>query len=180
MLARSHLHDHGQQLLHAGLPVAHGPQALKKEGVHLLVQVAQHPRMVGIGRHTAQSEEDEGFEGADVLILRPQPQGLAGGGAVRPGGPGAQGVDPAGQGRYAHPVEADIGHGGKQAFQHNAPLLVAGSLAGQVQGQADQCPGEVILGVGDGSGLAADACPAGAACAPGRLFTLEAKHFICH
>ena len=90
------------------------------------------------------------------------------------------GVDPAGQGRYAHPVEADIGHGGKQAFQHNAPLLVAGSLAGQVQGQADQCPGEVILGVGDGSGLAADACPAGTACAPGRLFTLEAKHFICH
>jgi hypothetical protein len=47
-------------------------EAFAEEAVDRLVAVAQHARVVGVGGHAAQAEQDEGFERAHVLVVLPE------------------------------------------------------------------------------------------------------------
>ena len=66
----THLKHQGQQLRHAPI-FANGAQGLIEEVVHSLIRIAQHQGMFGVGGHAAQAEEDQGFEGADILVTLP-------------------------------------------------------------------------------------------------------------
>ena len=67
----THFHDDGKQLIHAPV-LAHGEKRFGEEPIYLVVHVAQHHGVVGVGSHTADAEENEGLEAADILLGVPE------------------------------------------------------------------------------------------------------------
>ena len=182
------LHYDGQQLVHAPV-LADGEQGPGKEGVDLLAAIAQHVRVPGIGGHTPNAEQDQGFEGADVLVGVPElfhvvvvisTAGLSAAYAV-----GHQSllfrvdlIDQRGDGLR---VKADVGDGGEQTFDHEVMGGLGGrGIAVHRPGQPDQCAGQRVLKLRHLRGLATHACLASAADTARGLLALETKHFICH
>ena len=66
------LHHDGQQLLHAPI-LADSKKRLCEEIVHRIIGIAQHQRMMRIGRHAAHPEQNQGFQAADILLRIPEP-----------------------------------------------------------------------------------------------------------
>ena len=46
--------------------------ALAKKRLDFFVLIAEHERVVRVGGHAADAEENEGFEASDVLLRRPE------------------------------------------------------------------------------------------------------------
>ena len=184
---RADLHYDGQQTCHI-IILAHCAQRLIEEGVDFRIRIAQHGSVIGIGRHAAHAEEDQGFEGTDILIRVPEQIHIV---VVVPAAGMIAGrtfgnqalllrLDSANQFGDSFIVEIHVGNGSEQAFKNkfvgfggNLMLVTLNRV-----GKADQRAGEPVL-QGTGFGLlAANARVAGAGCASGGLFALEAKHLI--
>ena len=184
----AHFHDDGQQIVHA-IPVgAHSGQSLVEEAVDPFVLVTQNPGVVCVGGHAPDAEEDEGLQGANILVCLPEGvHVIVLGDAGRAGDKGgieeALGLtDPVNEGFDVVVIKADVGDGGKQGLQHHLVDLLGQkafpTLGGL--GQTDESAGQFILELGVVCGLAAHALLACAAAATGGLLTLETKHSLVH
>ena len=67
----AHLQDDRQELFHAPV-LADGKERLGKETADFFVLIAEHERVVRVGGHAADAEENEGLEASDVLLRRPE------------------------------------------------------------------------------------------------------------
>ena len=130
--------------------------------------------MAGVGGSAAQAEEDEGLEGADILLGVPDLKHVV----VDVNGAGAGSVHAVDQGLNGVGVKVDVGDGGEETLDEELVELVgAGNLPVlNGAGQRHERAGELILQVGDLGGLAAGAGLHGAAGAADGLFALKTKH----
>ena len=184
----AHLHHDGQQRVH--IPVlAHSKKSLGEKAVHFLVGITQHHSVMGVSRHAAHAEEDQGFEAANILLRVPEQvhiiiivspaAGAAAGAAWNKAGlflvyP----IDQLPNGLF---VEAHIGDGGEQALDHQPPsplIRIRGII--YRTGQSNQSTSQLILKLRHLSGFAADAGFSGTTGAASRLLTLKAKHPAIH
>ena len=182
------LHHQRQQFLRAHV-LANGKHPPIKEPVHFRVGIPQHAGVVRIGRHPAQAEEQERFQGFHVGV-RLLPELLhvvvvvvrtrAGTAAA----PREQlclfRMDRVDLALHGLRVKAYIGDRGEQPFQHGAMRGFRGCVAVRGPRQADQRAGQLVLQSGHLRIFAADAARPRAARAAGRLFTLGAKHLLIH
>ena len=155
---------------------ANGFQRGAVEPVQLRVDAAQHPRVIVVGRHAAQAEQDKAFQAAHVLV-RLVPELLH---VVVKADAGAGGVDVFGELIDGLRVKIDIGDGGEQPLHQQQGLLRGrgAPLADQLCGVGDQRTGQPILcGSGFGGFTAYPGAP-GAGGAVRGLLTLKAKHRI--
>ena len=144
--------------------------------------------MVGVGCHTSDAEENEGLQGADVLIGLPESVhiivfGDAGSAGDEGGIEEAFGlIDPVDEVFDVVVVEADVGDGGEEGFQHHLVDLLGDEAFPALSGfgQADESPGQLVLEFGVVCGLAAHALLACASAASGGLLALETKHVLVH
>lgn len=144
---------------------------------------------MGVSRHAAHAEEDQGFEAANILLRVPEQvhiiiivspaAGAAAGAAWNKAGlflvyP----IDQLPNGLF---VEAHIGDGGEQALDHQPPsplIRIRGII--YRTGQSNQSASQLILKLRHLSGFAADAGFSGTTGAASRLLTLKAKHPAIH
>ena len=157
---------------------ANGFQRGAVEPVQLRVDAAQHPRVIVVGRHAAQAEQDKAFQAAHVLV-RLVPELLH---VVVKANAGAGGVDVFGELIDGLRVKIDIGDGGEQPLHQQQGLLRGrgAPLADQLCGVGDQRTGQPILcGSGFGGFTAYPGAP-GAGGAVRGLLTLKAKHGFVH
>ena len=182
-----HLHDHGQQLLHTPV-LADGKEAFIEEAVYLLVGIAQHHGVIGVGRHTPQAEKDQGFERTDVLVGLPELAhvvfvGSAAGRCTGAAIGGQRRLFPADDFNLPADgflVEINIGQGGEQSLNHRPVGGGGGGVGVRCPGQANQSPGELILQIGNMGTLAADTGLSHTAAASGGLLALITKHWVIH
>ena len=180
------LQDDRQQQVHAPV-LADGKERLCQECVDLPARMTEDARVIGVGRHAADTEEDQGLQGTDVLVRVPEllhvvvvvpSAGRSAAGAIRnqPLLLRVHLVDQRAEGLF---VKADIGDGGEQSLDEElVGALRRMGVAVRGAGKADQRAGQFILQRCNVRSFPADAgfpLAAGAACG---LFTLEAKHFV--
>ena len=136
----AHLHAHGQQCIH-GVFVSHGHQCLIEALGNTLVGIAQHCGVVGISGHSTESKENQGLEGADILVVC-LPEGFQV--VVR----SSSAVATIGQAKgflmnlfdkqlFCCWIKADVGYSGKKSFQHE-PVSLLGNGLGLGQGNPRQ------------------------------------------
>ena len=152
---------------------AEGFQTLLEPGGDLGVGLAEDARVVGVGRHAAQAEEQRGAQGDDILVAVEEVFGPVGVGAA--GGFGRMQDAVAHDGEILH-VEVDVGDGHEQRVHEEGFDLDVGGLAIDGAGEGDHGRRDVIHQVGGIGGLAADS-GAGAAGAARGLLALETEHF---
>ena len=145
--------------------------------------------MVRVGGHAADTEKNERFEAADILVRSPKLAhvivGIASAGTAAGGAAGDKavvlGVDTGDKIADRGGVEVDVGDGGEQAVDDEAPRVRVGvRVTVGCAGKTDECTGQLVLELGDLGTLAADAGCAGAAGAMGGLLTLITKHLLIH
>ena len=184
----AHLHDDGQQRVH--IPVlAHGKKSLGEKAVHFLVGITQHHSVMGVSRHAAHAEEDQGFEAANILLRVPEQVHIII--IVSPAAGAAAGaawnkaglflvylIDQRPNGLF---VEAHIGDGGEQALDHQPPCIwrcqriaISGAC------QTNECASQLVLEFRHLSGFSADTGFSGTTGAASRLLALKAKHSVIH
>ena len=184
----AHLHHDGQQLVHAPV-LAHGKKSLGEKAVHFLVGIAQHHSVMGVSRHAAHAEEDQGFEAANILLRVPEQVHIII--IVSPAAGAAAGaawnkaglflvylIDQRPNGLF---VEAHIGDGGEQALDHQPPsplIRIRGII--YCTGQSNQSASQLILKLRNLSGFAADAGFSSTTSAACRLLALKTKHPVIH
>ncbi len=178
----SRLHCHCQELIEIrGLPDS--GKGFVKEGVHLRVLVPQYLGMIGVGGYALQSEEDQGFEGPYVLVVRPYLLGpecyaaaTADVGSAEPLGLLLNGIYLSLDGKR---VEVHIGYGPEKSLLYDI-VSSAACLPLRPDGQVDEGRYEVILQIRHIRRFPAYPCRARASGTFGRLLALETKHFTLH
>ena len=180
--------DDGQELLHVEI-LADGEQRTGKEAVQFFVLIAEDHCVVRVGGHAADTEKNERFEAADILVRGPKLAhvivGIASAGTAAGGAAGDKavvlGVDTGDKIADRGGVEVDVGDGGEQAVDDEAPRVRVGvRVTVGCAGKTDERTGQFVLELGDLGTLAADAGCAGAAGAMGGLLTLITKHLLIH
>ena len=180
--------DDGQELLHVEI-LADGEQRTGKEAVQFFVLIAEDHCVVRVGGHAADTEKNERFEAADILVRGPELAhvivGIASAGTAAGGAAGDKavvlGVDTGDKIADRGGVEVDVGDGGEQAVDDEAPRVRVGvRVTVGCAGKTDERTGQLVLELGDLGTLAADAGCAGAAGAMGGLLTLITKHLLIH
>jgi len=164
-------HDQAEPFLD-GVVVAEGLHALLKPGGDLGIGLAEDARVVGVGRHAPQAEQQRGTQGDDVGVAVEQVFGPVGVGAAGGGGRMQDAIAHRGQ---ILGIEVDVGDAHEQRVHEERLGLGVGGLAVHRAGEGDHRRGDFILEVGDFGRFAADALP-GAAFAAGGLFALETEH----
>ena len=155
-----------------GVVVAEGLHALLEPGGDLGIGLAEDARVVGVGRHAAQAEQQRGAQGDDVLIAVEEIFGAVG---VRAAGGDGRVQDAVAHRGQIRGIEIDVGDAHEQRVHEQRLDLDVGGLAVHGAGEGDQGGGDVVLQVGGFGGLAAHAL-LGAAFAAGGLFALETEH----
>ena len=176
----AHGERHGKELGDAGIGTERAQTLIEARG-KALVRVAEHERMMRIGGHTAQPEEDERLHGANVLIGVGPELGqivLHGRGtAVEHAGRLADADRERGN-RLR--VEVHVRHTGEEAFEQQLVGRGVGCDVGPAMldgaSEAHEGARQLVLRAGGGSVLSADACRPRAAGAARRLLALEAEH----
>ena len=180
--------DDGQELLHVEI-LADGEQRTGKEAVQFFVLIAEDHCVVRVGGHAADTEKNERFEAADILVRGPELAhvivGIASAGTAAGGAAGDKavvlGVDTGDKIADRGGVEVDIGDGGEQAVDDEAPRVRVGvRVTVGCAGKTDERTGQLVLELRNLGALAADAGCAGAAGAMGGLLTLITKHLLIH
>ena len=178
----AHLQRQGQKRVHRAR-LGQLRQGVGEELVDSRVAVAQHPGVVGVGRRTAQAEQHEGLERADVLVVAPDLVDVVVGDrlvAGRGGHGGRLGAHRVLKRDHGLPIEVHVGHAGEQAVHDEiADTVVLDAGLASRAGQSDHRPGQRVLGIGHIGRLAAHAGAAGAGLALRHLLALEAKHLLC-
>ena len=162
---------HGQFVLDGG-------QRLAEKAVQFGVDTPQHPGVVVVGRHAAQTEQHEGLQTAHVLVrLVPEIPHV-----VVEAQPGTGRVDVLGQLVHGLRVKVDVRDGREQPFHQQKRLFGrrGAALADELLGVGDQRPGQSVLRCCRLGALAADARRSSARRAVRRLFTLKTKHLLVH
>ena len=176
----------GKQLIHAPIVLSDGKHCLVQELMYLIILITQHSCMIGIGSYTADTEEDQGLQAADILISLPELVHIifvvsaAGGGTAV--APGYQLLFlllySANQFEDGIIVKTNIGQRGEQAF-HDHP---SGGRAHNIlvtlgrSGKANEGTSKLILQLGSIRLLTADACRSSTTGAAYSLLTLKTKH----
>jgi len=155
-----------------GVVVAEGLHALLEPGGDLGIGLAEDARVVGVGRHAAQAEQQRGAQGDDVGVAVEEVFGAVG---VRAAGGDGRAQDAVAHRRQVLGIEIDVGDGHEQRVHEERLDLGVGGLAVDGAGEGDHRRGDVVLQVGGFGGLAANA-DLGAAFAAGGLFALETEH----
>ena len=184
----AHLHDDGQQRIHAPV-LTHSKECLGEKAVHFLVGIAQYHGVMGIRRHTTHTEKDERFEAANILLRVPEqihiiiiipPTARAAARAVW-----CQSFpfrvhlfDQLANGLF---VEVHISDGGEQSLDHQPPCIGIDRCIG-VRGscQPNERARQLVLKFRYIGGLAADTGLTGTAGTTRCLLALKAKHFMIH
>ena len=169
--------------------IEYGKKSLGEKAVHFLVGIAQHHSVMGVSRHAAHAEEDQGFEAANILLRVPEqvhiiiivsPTAGATSGATgnKAGLFLVYLIDQLPNGLF---VEAHIGDGGEQPLDHQppSPLIHIRSIIYRT-GQSNQSDSQLILKLRHLSGFSADAGFSGTTGAASRLLALKAKHPVIH
>ncbi len=148
----ANLHDHWQQLLHTPV-LTNGEQTFVEEVVYFFIGVAKHHGVIGVCRHAPQTEQNQRFEGTDVLVILPEPvhvillRSSAGRGAGTASG-NQGGLFPAHSFDLPQDgflVEIDIGQGGEQPLDYSPVGGSGGGIGVGGPGKANQGSGELIL-----------------------------------
>ena len=184
----AHLHDDGQQLIHAPV-LAHSKECLGEKAVHFLVGIAQYHGVMGIRRHTTHAEKDQRFKAANILLRVPEQVHIII--IIPPTARAAAGAfwcqsfpfrvhlfDQLANGLF---VEVHISDGGEQSLDHQPPCIgIDRSIAVRSSGQPNERARQLVLKLRHFGGFAADTGFSGTADTAGRLLTLKAKHFMIH
>ena len=160
-----------------------------QEAVQFLILITENKCVVGIGRHTADSEQDQGFQAADIFVGRPE-QGKI---VIVVFAAGCTAAAAHGRERFFFPVNAVnqflycffikiyIRNGREQGLDDEPPGRgTYRPVSGNRPGKADQSACQLVLQICHVRWFSADTGFAGAAAASGCLFTLKAKHLMFH
>ena len=155
-----------------------GLQRLTEKAVQLRIDAAQHPRVVVVGPHPAQTEQHEGLQAADVFV-RFVPELLH---IVVEPDAGARGVNGLGQLVHGLRVKVYVGDGGEQPFHQQQGLFRGRGppFADKLPGVGDECAGQPVLRRCGLGAFAADPGFPRTGRAVGRLFALKTKHRFVH
>ena len=157
--------------------------------VYFCVSISKCHCMVGISRHSADSKENQRFQGADVFLGVPEKLHIvvvvmsARGSAAATvwAKPGFFLVDAVCDFCDGFVIEAYVGKGSKQTFHHQFPCgFCKWCILICCMGESDESSGKFILKSGCISGFSTDSfgtCTAGTS---GSLFTLKTKHVLFH
>lgn len=131
---------------------ADGKERLGKETADFFVLIAEHKRVVRVGGHAADAEENEGLEASDVLLRRPEllhvvvavvPAGILTAAAIRDKAGGFR-VNLVREARDVFGAEIDVCERCKKGACHEMPgvfrhLLVSGRCPGKTDERAGEC-----------------------------------------
>ncbi len=166
-------HDLGEELVHTAVG-ADGAEALVDLSIDGSICVSEDHRVVGVCAHTAETEEDQGLQGADVLVGSPELGHVHG---LDVSGRFLDGRD---LGPQVRAVEVDVAQGGEHGPDDHAVGLGGGLLAVQGLRQGHEGACQLILQQGSFCGLSADSGRSGAAFAARGLLALETEHLVGH
>lgn len=171
------------------MALANCEQCTVEKTIDFLVNVAQHHGVICVGGNAADAEENERFQAADVLLCLPEichivlvisAAGRTATAAFRnkaclflphPLDAAANGIL----------VKADVGHGGKQCFDHQfSGGFVRQRVAIGGTCQTDERTGQLVLQRSDLGVFSADASFSGTSGTSGSLLTLITKHILTH
>lgn len=168
------LQDQRQQLVHTHVGTD-GTHALIEKRVHGGIGLAQRLGMEGVCRHAAHAEEQQALQTADVFLGIPYAGHVV---SVELAHGDGLGADAAGKSSNGAIVEAHVAHAGEHALQHEGVGLGVRARLLLRAGQCNQRPRQLVLQLGDISGLATNARRAGAGSAARGLLALEAEHLL--
>ena len=182
----AHLQDDRQELFHAPV-LADGKERLGKETADFFVLIAEHKRVVRVGGHAADAEENEGLEASDVLLRRPEllhvvvavvPAGILTAAAIRDKAGGfcvniiREALDVLG-------AEIDVRERGEKRACHEMPGVFRDLLVSvRRPGKADERAGERVLQICNICRLTAYAAVPRAAGAVRCLLALITEHVL--
>ena len=181
----AHFHYDGKKLLHVQI-FADGEHSFIEEGIDFLIRISQNHSVIRICRHSSETEQNQGFQRADILVCIPQQFHIvifrSAARLIAASASGDEGVF-----LSCHIfnlltdrlfVEVYIGDRCKQPFDHCPVSGRGGRISAGCPCEADQSACKFILQSGHICSLSADSGFAGASGTSCSLFTLKTKHII--
>ena len=181
----AHFHYDGKKLLHVQV-FADGEHSFIEECIDFLVRISQNHSVIRICRHSPETEQNEGFQRADILVGIPQQFHIV----ILRFAARLRAASTAGDKSvflscYIFNLLTDrffvkvyIGDRCEQPFDHCPVSGWGGDISADCAGKADQGACKLILKSGHICGLSTHAGISGASGTSCSLFTLKTKHFI--